>query len=139
MKAKCIKNFIDRTENGMMFISVGHIVDYDEIDKEFIVNGISMTSTRFFLHFRVIDGNSKLNYSDFEYILCNHIFDCAVFFPSEYSGVHHLIIQNWNNSVIMITSNKYENTIRVSFGNSQTTYETYEDALDAIIAHGYTQ
>ena len=135
MKAVCIKRVIDRNENGLMMIEEGDIVNYEVKNKKFIVNNLTLTSVAFFAHFRVHDGIDRMSYSDFEYILCNHIFGAAVLFPNSYSGIRHLIIQDWNHDTIMITINKDENVIRVSFSDVQNVYTTYEDALDGICAH----
>ena len=77
-----------------------------------------------------------MTYDDFEWNLCNRVFTMAVFFPQEYCGIRTLIIQNWNHEVIMITSNKEENNIRVSFADCQEIYKTYDDAYEGIINHG---
>ena len=77
----------------------------------------------------------KTNYSDFEYILCNRVFPMAVLSPFEYSGVRSLIIQDWSHKVIMITSNKEENIIRVSYEDTQEIYENYDDAIAGIKEH----
>ena len=76
-----------------------------------------------------------MNYNDFEWTLCNRVFTMAVLFPSEYNNVHSLIIQNWNNSVIMITSNREETEIRVSYPDGQEIFQSYDEALEGIKKH----
>lgn len=76
-----------------------------------------------------------MNYSEFEWALCNRVFTMAVLSPFEYNGVHTLIIQDWDNSVIMITSNKEENVIRVSYDNCQEVYGSYDEAITGIKNH----
>lgn len=55
-----------------------------------------------------------MNYSDFEWKLCNRVFTDAVFMPKEYSGVRHLIIQGLGGVTYMITieNEKYNAKIR---------------------------
>lgn len=136
MKAKCIKQLMTIIDYDYIAINEGEIVNYTTSNKFFIIkeNEIEITSMAFFYHFRVIEGDDKMSYSDFEYILCNYVFRSAVLFPEEYDGVRHLIIQNWSRS-ILITINKEETIIRVSFENGQEIYSTYEEALDGIINH----
>ena len=74
-----------------------------------------------------------MTYSDFEYILCNMVFSMAVLFPNEYSGIRHLIIQDIDGCVIMITVNKLGDNIRISFPGIQKECTSYEDALDKIM------
>lgn len=76
-----------------------------------------------------------MNYNDFEWILCNRVFTMAVFSPVEYNHVHSLIIQDWNNTVIMITSNKEETVIRVSYPDGQETFKNYDETLEGIKKH----
>ena len=52
--------------------------------------------------------------------------------PNEYCGVRHLIIQDMFKGTIMITVNKGEDIIRVSFDDTQEKYSSYEEALDGI-------
>ena len=68
-----------------------------------------------------------MNYSDFEWKLCNRVFVEAVFMPEEYSGVRHLIIQGWFGVTYMITIDKEEKNIRVSYPDCQEVYSSYED------------
>lgn len=77
-----------------------------------------------------------MTYSEFEWNLCNRAFPMAVFFPNEYCGIHNLVIQNWDHSVIMVTSNKEEDHIRVSFADCQEVYKNYDDAYKGIINQG---
>lgn len=76
-----------------------------------------------------------MTYEDFEWTLCNRVFTMAVFYPVEYNNVHSLIIQDWNNSVIMITSNRVANVIRVSYPDSQEIFKSYNEALEGIKNH----
>lgn len=90
-----------------------------------------------FAHFRTIDGELKMTYSDFEYVLCNHVFRMALLSPGEYSGIRHLIIHNptfgcHDDLVIMIAVNRDQNIIRVSYPDEQRVFSSYEDALDYI-------
>lgn len=135
-KAMCIRQNIDTLICG---IELGNKVIY-EIDEKgyFKINGdrpLIIRSNKFFWHFRVIEGPEKMDYSAFEYILTNYIFGSAVLFPKEYSGVRHLIIQNWGGYTIMININKDQNSIRVSFPDCQKIYNSYEEAIDGIINH----
>lgn len=77
-----------------------------------------------------------MNYSDFEWKLCNRVFTEAVFMPEEYSGVRHLIIQGWGGVTYMITIDKAEKNIRVSYPDCQEVYSSYEEAYEKIKAHG---
>lgn len=135
MKAICVKRICEYVKDGFFTVEEGEVVDYTAENRKFIINGVSMYPTAFFAHFKVIEGGEKMLYSDFEYILCNYVFRDAVLFPEEYSGVHHLIIQGWGGATIMITVNKEENVIRVSFDDIQEKYSNYEDALDGIKNH----
>lgn len=135
-KAICIRQNIDILTCG---IKLGDKVIY-EITEEgyFKINGdqpLIIHSNKFFWHFDVIEGSEKMDYSTFEYILTNYIFGSAVLFPQEYSGIRHLIIQNWGGYTIMININKDQNSIRVSFPDCQKTYNSYEEAIDGIINH----
>lgn len=132
MKAICTKRLVEYVGHQIFFVDEGNIIDYTVKDSTFIVNDVAIKSAAFFNHFKVIEGGDKIKYSDFEYILCNYVFRNAVLFPEEYNGVRHLIIQDWTQKTIMITINKFENSIRVSFPTNQETYSTYEDALDGI-------
>lgn len=135
MKAICTNRVFEYMGNRFFTVEEGEKVNYTVEDDRFIVKGIAIKRTAFFAHFKVTEGEDKMSYSDFEYILCNNVFTSAVLFPEEYSGVHHLIIQNWNHSTVMITVNKEENIIRVSFEDGQKIYSTYEEALDGIRNH----
>lgn len=116
----------------------GETVNYIVSDNRYVVNNsISLNRMSFLYHFKVIEGNERMKYSDFEYILCNHVFTMSVLFPQEYSGIRHLIIQSWDS--VLITINKEEDVIRVSFKNGQEIYSSYEDALDGIINHKYDE
>lgn len=84
---------------------------------------------------KTVEGREKMRYSDFEYILCNYVFRDAILFPNKYSGVHHLVIQGCFDSVIMITINRNETVIRVSYDDAQYIYSSYEEALDEIKKH----
>lgn len=138
-KAMCIKQNIYTL---ICDIKLGDKVIYEITeDGYFKINGnqdqpLIIHSNDFFWHFRVIEGSEKMDYSAFEYILTNYIFGSAVLFPEEYSGVRHLIIQNWGGYTIMININKDQNAIRVSFPDCQKIYNSYEEAIDGIINHG---
>ena len=77
-----------------------------------------------------------MSYSDFEWKLCNRIFTDAVFMPQEYSGVKHLIIQGRGGATYMITIDKSEKVIRVSYPDYQEVYSSYEEAYEKIQNHG---
>lgn len=132
MKAICTNALLASTDIGFFVVEEGEVVDYTVKEKKFIVDDVVIPPATFFNHFKVTEGIDKMGYSDFEYILCNYVFGMAVLFPKEYNGIRSLIIQDWNDSVIMITVNKKENVIRVSFDDKQEKYTTYEDALDGI-------
>lgn len=135
-KAICTKRLFEYTSGfGVFIVEDGEVVDYTVSDKKFVIRGMAMPPTTFFNHFKVTEGTNKMTYSDFEYILCNHVFTMAVFFPEEYSGIHNLIIQDWTGEVIMITVNKNESVIRVSFEDAQEKYSSYEEALEGIRNH----
>ncbi len=135
MKAICNDRILKYTGNGIFVVEEGEVVDYTADTNNFFVNKFVMNRATFFAHFKVIEGNQKMRYSDFEYILCNNIFTDSVLFPNEYSGVHHLIIQGGGGVTIMINVNKEENVIRVSFDDKQEKYTSYEEALDGIRKH----
>lgn len=141
MKAICIKRISKYyNEDSFLIIEKGDIIDYTVKDiigvKMFVIkDNIELLPPKFFTYFKVIEGDEKLCYSDFEYILCNYEFRNAVLFPHEYSGVRHLIIQVNNDEIIMITINRDENIIRVSFNDVQEKYTNYEDALEGIRNH----
>lgn len=77
-----------------------------------------------------------MNYSDFEWNLCNRVFIDALFMPEEYSGVRHLIIQRLGGVTYMITIDKTETVIRVSYPDCQEIYSSYEEAYKNIKNHG---
>lgn len=135
MKAICTQRLLEYTKLGVFLVEEGEVVDYTVMERKFIVDGVALPPTLFFNHFKVTDGFEKMNYSDFEYILCNYVFKMALLFPEEYNGIRHLIIQDWNEKVIMITVNANENVIRVSFDDMQEKYSSYEEALDGIKNH----
>jgi hypothetical protein len=91
-----------------------------------------MPPATFFNYFKVIEGNDRMTYSNFEYILCNYVFGSAVLWGDEYNGIRHLVIQDMFKGIIMIAVNKGEDVIRVSFDDKQEKYTTYEEALDGI-------
>lgn len=132
MKAICNNRILKYTGNGIFVVEDGEVVDYTTDNNNFVVNGYVLDSVTFFAHFKVTEGNQKMSYSDFEYILCNYVFRDAVLFPNEYSGVHYLIIQDGGGVTIMVTVNKEENIIRVSFEEKQEKYVSYEEALEGI-------
>jgi len=132
MKAICVERFSTWVGNDLIVIEKGDIVEYSAEDSKFFVKGVKFTPTGFFAHFKVTEGNERISYSDFEYILCNSIFRMAVLYPEEYSGVRHLIIQDWNHATVMLTVNREENDIRVSYPDKQGHYTSYEDALEGI-------
>ena len=132
MKAICTQMMITYTDNGITLFEEGAVVEYTVVERKFIISGAEMYPTTFFSHFKVIEGKERMSYSDFEYILCNYIFSSAVLFPNEYCGVRHLIIQDMFKGTIMITVNKGEDIIRVSFDDTQEKYSSYEEALDGI-------
>lgn len=76
-----------------------------------------------------------MNYSDFEWKLVNKVFVEAVFMPNEYRGVRHLIIQGWFGTTYMITIDKEEKNIRVSYPDCQEAYSSYEEAYEKIKTH----
>lgn len=78
---------------------------------------------------------NNLNYSDFEWKLCNRVFTDAVFMSEEYSGVRHLIIQGWGGVTYMITIDKEEKNIRVSYPDCQEVYSSYGEAYEKIKTH----
>lgn len=139
MKAICTKRIFEYMGDRFFTVEEGTVVNYTVEDKRFIVKGVAILPTAFFAHFKVTEGKERMSYSDFEYILCNYVFTDAVLFPSEYSGVHHLIIQGWGGATIMITVNKEENVIRISFDDKQEKYENYEAALEGIRSHIFLQ
>lgn len=136
MKAICIKTLFNNNRTKFTIVNEGEIVDYNVEHDAFIVGDLVIKNPAFFAHFKIIDGGHKMRYSDFEYILCNYVFTTAVLFPEEYSGMRHLIIQTWDHA-ILITVNKEETAIRVSFENGQEIYSSYEEALDGIRNHKY--
>ena len=135
MKAICTKRLFGYTVNGVLVVEEGEVIDYAVREKKFIIRDVSIHPAMFFNHFKVTEGLDKMSYSDFEYILCNYVFSMAVLFPEEYKGIRSLIIQDWNGKVIMITVNKNEDVIRVSFDDTQEKYSSYEEALDSIRNH----
>lgn len=135
MKAICTKRVLEYTRLGVFLVEEGEVVDYTVMEKKFIVQGVAIPPPLFFNSFKVTEGFDKMTYSDFEYILCNYVFKMALLFPEEYNGIRSLIIQDWNDHVIMITANKSEDIIRVSFEDTQEKYSSYEEALDGIKTH----
>jgi hypothetical protein len=135
MTAICTKGFLEYTSDGLIVYELGDLTGYSRKGNQFVVNGIEIPSAKFFNYFKVITGYARMNYYDFEYILCNYVFDMAVLFPEEYNGIRNLIIQDWNGKVIMITVNANEDVIRVSFDDAQKKYSSYEEALDGIKNH----
>ena len=135
MKAICTNNLRASTDTGFFVVDDGEVVNYTVREKKFIIGGVVMTPATFFNYFKVIEGKEKMTYSDFEYILCNYVFGGAVLFPNEYSGIRHLVIQDMFKGTIMITVNKGEDIIRVSFDDKQEKYSSYEEALDGIRNH----
>ena len=135
MKAICTKRIFKYMGDRFFTVEEGTVINYIVKDKRFIVKDVAILPTAFFAHFKVTEGKERMSYSDFEYILCNYIFTDAVLFPNEYSGVHHLIIQGCGGATIMITVNKKENVIRVSFDDKQEKYSNYEAALEGIRSH----
>ena len=133
-KAVCVKN-VSFNVDKFISIEVGEVVDYTVKEKRFIVHGIAMAPNVFFTYFKVTESTDKMDYSNFEYILCNYVFTMAVLFPNEYDGQHHLVIQDKWRGTIMITVNEMNNIIRVSFADKQVVYSTYEDALEGIRNH----
>lgn len=135
MKAICNNRIFKYVGSSIFVVEDGEVIDYTSDDNNFIVNGFVMNPITFFAHFKVLEGNQKMSYSDFEYILCNYVFTDDILFPNECSGVHHLIIQGCGDVTIMVTVNKEENVIRVSFNDGQEKYKCYEDALEGIRNH----
>lgn len=76
-----------------------------------------------------------MNYSEFEYKLINDVFRTAVFICKEYDGLRHIIIQRYGDVVYMITIDKTETIIRVSYPDCQKIYGSYDEALDKITKH----
>lgn len=134
MKAICTKRLFEHTTNGLFVIEEGEVIDYTVREKKFIIRDVAIPSHTFFNYFKVTKGFEKMAYSDFEYILCNCIFPMSVLFPEEYNGMRHLIIQNLCNA-ILITVNREETVIRISFDDMQEKYSSYEEALDGIKNH----
>lgn len=134
MTAICTKGFLEYTPNGVIIFESGDLIDYVRKGSRFVFENIELPSEQFFNYFKVVEGNDKMSYSDFEWILCNRIFTMSVLFPEEYNGIRHLIIQNLYNA-ILITINREETVIRVSFDDTQEKYASYEDALDGIKNH----
>ena len=132
MKAICTNALRASTDIGLFVVDEGEVVDYTVREKKFVIDDVMVPPATFFNHFKVTEGNDRMIYSDFEYILCNYVFGSAVLFPNEYNGIRHLIIQDMFKGIIMIAVNKGENVIRVSFDDKQEKYTTYEDALDGI-------
>ncbi len=135
MKAICTKRLFEHTTNGLFVVEEGEVVDYTVREKKFIIDDGALPAALFFNNFKVTEGFDKMSYSDFEYILCNYVFGMAVLFPNEYNGIRHLVIQDMFKGVIIITVNKEENIIRVSFDDKQEKYSSYEEALDGIRNH----
>ena len=135
MKAICIQRTLASTSNGVALIEKGDVVEYTVRERKFVVLNQEMYPATFFHHFKVTEGKDRMTYSDFEYILCNYVFGSAVLFPNEYNGIRHLIIQDMFKGTIMITVNKGEDVIRVSFDDTQEKYSSYEDALDGVKNH----
>ena len=134
MKAVCIKRLVEykKNGNGLLVVEEGEVVNYTVREKKFVIDDATLSAALFFNNFKVTEGFEKMSYSDFEYILCNYVFSMAVLFPNEYNGSRHLVIQDMFKGTIMITVNKGEDVIRVSFDDKQEKYTTYEDALDGI-------
>lgn len=135
MKAICTKRLLEYTRPGVFLVEEGEVVDYTVMEKKFIIRGVAIPPPLFFNSFKVTEGVDKMGYSDFEYILCNYVFKMALLFPEEYNGIRSLIIQDWNDKVILVTVNKSEDIIRVSFDDMQEKYSSYEEALDGIKNH----
>lgn len=135
MKAICTKRILSYEYNYVFEVDEGEVVDYTVREKKFVIGDAKIPPTTFFNHFKVIEGNDGMTYNDFEYVLCNYVFGSAVLFPDEYNGIRHLIIQDMFKGIIMITVNKEEDVIRVSFDDKQEKYSSYEDALDGIRNH----
>ena len=135
MKAICTEPLRASTDTGFFVIEEGEVVNYTVREKKFVISGVVMPPATFFNYFKVTEGFEKMSYSDFEYILCNYVFRTAVLFPNEYNGIRHLIIQDTFKGTVMITVNKSEDVIRVSFDDRQEKYSSYEEALDGIRNH----
>lgn len=132
MKLEAINNCV-----GCAVIMKGETVDCTSHDGKFFIGEAEISSHTIFAYFKVVEGNLKMSYSDFEYILCNNVFKMALLSPGEYSGIRHLIIHNptfgcHDDLVIMITVNRDEDVIRVSYPDEQRIFASYEDALDYI-------
>ena len=132
MKAICIEALRASTDIGFFVVEEDEVVNYAVREKKFIISGVVIPPATFFNHFKVTEGNDKMTYSDFEYILCNYVYGSAVLLPNEYNGIRHLVIQDMFKGTIMITANKEENIIRVSFDDTQEKYSSYEEALYGI-------
>ena len=129
-KAVCIRDHIALKAIG---INVGDEVEYEKDPYRVYFNGHRIKcGDLFFIHFDVIEGDDKMNYSEFEHVLITEVFKTAVLFPNEYSGVRHMIIQDYG-FTIMITISKDEHAIRVSYPDKQEVYSSYEEALNGII------
>ncbi len=132
MKAVCKERILEYIGNKIFIVEPGDIVDYTVRDKKFIVKNSIIPPALFFAKFKVIEGDDKMTYSDFEYIICNYVFYDAVLFPNEYNGVRHLIVQMYGGVTIMINISENENVIRVSYPHCQKNYTDFESALDGI-------
>lgn len=137
MKAICTKRLIEyrKPGNGLLVVDEGEVVHYTVREKKFIIDKVAISPALFFNHFKVTDGNDRMTYSNFEYILCNYIFGSAVLYGEEYNGIRHLVIQDMFKGIIMIAVNANEDVIRVSFDDMQEKYSSYEEALDGIKNH----
>jgi hypothetical protein len=119
------------------YISKGDVVDYTVKNNEFIVHDDKLHASIFFGHFKVTNGIDKMSYYNFEYVLCNYVFDMAVLYPQEIdNGKHHLIIKDWDNKQVHISADDGKSEIYVSFNHSNwELYANYEDALEGIRNH----
>ena len=135
MKAICTKRIFKYEYNYVLVVEEGEVVDYTVRDKNFVIRDAEINPATFFHHFKVTDGNDRMSYSNFEYILCNYVFGSAVLFGDEYNGIRHLVIQDMFKGIIMIAANANEDIIRVSFDDMQEKYSSYEEALDGIKNH----
>lgn len=136
MKATCIRRLVNK--RPFFIVEKDETVDVSiDGDNVFTVNGIPMTRSGFFHHFKTDNPEVKMSYSDFEHILRNYVFTMALIYPEYISnGEHFLIIKDWCNKRIYISCNEKENSIRVSFNHgSWDQYTSYEDAMEDICNH----
>lgn len=136
MKAICVNRVPGYIENSLFTIEKGTIIDYTvNNSNKFIIKGEQVSPANFFVYFKVIDGDERLCYDDFEYILHKYIFKDGVMLLEQYVGARYINIQKQGKTVVKIDINKEENVIRISFSDKQEVYADYETALEGIRNH----